>query len=121
MVYFVQDMRKSLIKIGYSNQVSARLQVLRSQFGILRLLATTPGMEKRERQLHKQFSADRVTGKWFNPSDDLCCFISKLKTTWDYQVLVSVIVGSSKIKFFRNHVPISQFYKIHTMIQDLFL
>ena len=51
MVYFVQDMRKSLIKIGDSNKVSARLQVLRSQFGIVRLLATTPGMEKRERQL----------------------------------------------------------------------
>ena len=80
MVYFVQDMRKSLIKIGYSNKVSARLQVLRSQFGIVRLLATTPGMEKRERQLHKQFSDDRVTGEWFNPSDELCCFISKLNT-----------------------------------------
>ena len=60
--------------------MSARLQVLRSQFGIVRLLTTTPGMKERERELHKQFSADRVTGEWFNPSDDLCCFISKLNT-----------------------------------------
>ena len=78
MVYFVQDMRKSLIKIGYSNKVSARLQVLRSQFGLVRLLATTEGMAERERELHKRFHADRVKGEWFDMSDDLCCFISRL-------------------------------------------
>ena len=78
MVYFVQDMRKHFIKIGYSNQMSARLQTLRSEFGLVRLLATTEGMAERERELHKRFHADRVKGEWFDMSDDLCCFVSKL-------------------------------------------
>lgn len=80
MVYFVQDMRKSLIKIGYSNQVSARLQVLRSQFGLVRLLATIDGMAARERDMHNLFHADRVKGEWFEMSNDLCRFITQLNT-----------------------------------------
>ena len=80
MVYFVQDMRKSLIKIGYSNQMSARLQTLRSEFGLVRLLATIDGMAEIERDMHNLFHADRVTGEWFEMSDDLCCFITRLNT-----------------------------------------
>ena len=80
MIYFVKDIRNDLIKIGYSKDMSVRMRKLRSQFGSVRLLATKPGMIKSERQLHNQFSGDRVTGEWFNPSDDLCCFISKLNT-----------------------------------------
>lgn len=78
MVYFVLNVRKHQIKIGYSNSISSRLQTLKSEFGIVRLLATTEGMREREKELHQQFHEDRIEGEWFEMSDDLCCFISRL-------------------------------------------
>ena len=86
MIYFVQDMRHDRIKIGYVDvmSVEARVHQIRlDNRGMIRLLATTDGKRKRERELHKQFQDSRVVtdvrmGDWFRMSDDLCCFISSL-------------------------------------------
>lgn len=78
MVYFVQDMRRHRIKIGYTQSMAKRLQTLRSEFGFVRVLATTKGMREREQQLHRQFHEDRIDGEWFRMSDAICCFVSHL-------------------------------------------
>lgn len=78
MVYFVQDMRRHRIKIGYTESMANRLQTLRSEFGFVRVLATTQGMREREQELHRQFHEDRIDGEWFRMSDAICCFVSRL-------------------------------------------
>lgn len=78
MVYFVQDMRRHLIKIGYTQSMTSRLQTLKSEFGLVRVLATTQGMREREQELHRQFHEDRRDGEWFRMSDAICCFVSRL-------------------------------------------
>ena len=86
MVYFVQNMRHDRIKIGYVDvmSVDARVhQIKLDNKGMIRLLATTDGKRKRERELHQQFQSSRVVtdirqGDWFRMSDNLCCFVSSL-------------------------------------------
>ena len=106
MVYFLQDMRRDRIKIGYSDNIDVRIHQLRLEnnrcrdsnrrimhrnyhekkrddMGLLRVLAKLEGGRERERELHAQFKADRLkkhTGmsEWFRMSDDLCRFVSSL-------------------------------------------
>ena len=86
MVYFLQDMRRDRIKIGYVDvmTVEARVHQIRlNHRGLIRLLATIEGKRERERELHQQFQSSRLLvntryGDWFRMSDDLCCFISRL-------------------------------------------
>ncbi len=106
MVYFLQDMRRDLIKIGYSDNIDVRIHQLRLEnnrcrdsnrrimhrnyhekrrddMGLLRVLAKLEGGRERERELHAQFKADRLKkhtrmSEWFRMSDDLCCFVSSL-------------------------------------------
>lgn len=68
-VYFIQAVTAGLIKIGIAGDVAARLRSLQSNTGDeLRLLATQPGGQRREQELHTQFAAYRVRGEWFRPS-----------------------------------------------------
>ena len=86
MVYFLQDMRRDRIKIGYVDvmTVEDRVHQIRlNNKGLIRLLATIEGKRERERELHQQFQTSRVLintryGDWFRMSDDLCCFVSSL-------------------------------------------
>lgn len=78
MVYFVQDMRRHRIKIGYTQSMASRLQTLKSEFSLVRVLTTTEGMREREQELHRQFHEDRIEGEWFRMSDAICRFVSHL-------------------------------------------
>lgn len=106
MVYFLQDMRRDRIKIGYSDNIDVRIHQLRLEnnrrrdsnrrimhrnyhekrrddMGQLRVLAKLEGGRERERELHAQFKAARLKkntrmSEWFRMSDDLCRFVSTL-------------------------------------------
>lgn len=71
-VYFIRDELTGNIKIGVAADPEKRLQELATgSAGALTILRTEPGGARRELALHKKFSADRVRGEWFRPSDAL--------------------------------------------------
>lgn len=60
------------VKIGWSTKVSTRIAQLQTGSpDPIRLLATTPGGRKLERQLHERFAAARVAGEWFDLTPEL--------------------------------------------------
>ena len=63
MVYFLQDMRRDRIKIGYVDVMSVEdrvHQIRLNNRGLIRLLATIEGKRERERGLHQKFQNSRV-------------------------------------------------------------
>lgn len=63
-VYFVLCGER--VKIGISKNPRRRLSGLRTGSSrLLRLFYVTPGDMELERELHRQFGADRVNGEWF--------------------------------------------------------
>jgi hypothetical protein len=80
VVYFAQGEPSTPIKIGTSVNAKNRLNGLRTGSPVpLRLLATTPGGRRRERELHKQFASYRTHGEWFAAGPDLLAFITGLR------------------------------------------
>jgi len=64
-VYFLR-FGNSKVKIGTCLNVKSRMQSLRSGIpGKARVYYVTPGGYALERELHKLFAADRITGEWF--------------------------------------------------------
>lgn len=82
-VYFIQRATGTgPIKIGCSASPEAR----RKQLGVnlkveLKILASAPGSYAEERSLHRQFSAHRITGEWFEPTDELVRLIKGVRAT----------------------------------------
>ena len=71
-VYFIEDTATGHIKIGFSRDPEKRFQHLRcGTDSELVLLAGIPGSFKKERSLHQYFAVGRVTGEWYQKSDDL--------------------------------------------------
>ena len=78
-VYFIQCGKTGPIKIGYANDVKARLATLQTASPFdLRLLATIKGRPSLERQLHNRFAGDRLRGEWFLPTSELLAFVSEV-------------------------------------------
>lgn len=76
-VYFAQAGGR--IKIGWSRNVAARITQLQTgNAEPVQLVATTPGARSRERQLHDQFAAARVSGEWFEATPELIAYIADL-------------------------------------------
>lgn len=78
-VYFVEDITAGAIKIGVTRWPKKRLSVL--QIGTsnqLRLLATIPGDEHLESDLHARFAAYRRRGEWFDRHPELLAEIERL-------------------------------------------
>jgi hypothetical protein len=84
LVYFVRA--GSAVKIGFTNNLKLRLKHI--QLGShmkIELLATIPGDENTEREIHWRFARYRIRGEWFRLKPDLKAFIqdsslSPLKT-----------------------------------------
>lgn len=75
-VYFVRSGDR--VKIGVSRNPRSRLGELRiGSSRLLRLSYVTPGDISLERQLHREFGADRVTGEWFIYSRQIRDWIAK--------------------------------------------
>lgn len=76
-VYFAESAGR--VKIGWSKKVGTRIAQL--QTGCpepIRLLATTPGGLSVERRLHQQFATARVSGEWFELTDELRAHIESV-------------------------------------------
>lgn len=74
-IYFIDDCERGLIKIGMSKNVTRRLRSLRKEFGgHLRLITSFAGPGDLETYLHRNLVDWRVTGEWFEPSDQLLSF-----------------------------------------------
>ena len=86
LVYFIQAGRR--VKIGQSLNPHRRLATIRSGYGTkspkgldtsrAKLVATEPGGQPREYELHQQFAHLRVAGEWFNHSGELKDYITSL-------------------------------------------
>lgn len=83
-IYFIQSGSSGPIKIGYSTDITTRLEGFQMGCPIpLRVLAYIPEMSlKDERKLHRQFATSRCHGEWFNPSKELRKFIKEEATKW---------------------------------------
>jgi hypothetical protein len=80
-VYFIQNTRDSLIKIGKSLSPSKRLRELQTGCGFdLRLITQefVNKMLESERYLHERFERDHVKGEWFLPSSELLKYMAGL-------------------------------------------
>lgn len=78
-VYFIKEPISGAIKIGIAADVKYRLQRLQTAHPYpLELIGHCPGGIKLERELHAEFSSQRLSGEWFSPSDNLHKRISEL-------------------------------------------
>lgn len=78
-VYFIRCTASGLIKIGLSENPWKRLSKMQSDSpGQLEMLGVVGGDIVTEAELHDRFSASRLRGEWFNPTDDLVAFVQDL-------------------------------------------
>lgn len=79
MVYFILDRQRSAVKIDFSRDPKQRLQNLQtSNPHPLELLATTPGGWELEQRLHQHYAPWRLSGEWFELTDELQAHINEL-------------------------------------------
>lgn len=64
-IYFISDIDRDLIKIGYSNELPNRFKRLQSDHPNIRLEGVITGKYKDEQEWHKIFGTFRVEGEWF--------------------------------------------------------
>lgn len=69
-VYIIK--RDGRIKIGYTRNLTQRWTALRPDL----ILHVEPGGIERERELHALFTADWITGEWFNDSPAIRDYIA---------------------------------------------
>ncbi len=79
-VYFVQRGDGGSIKIGFtSSWQGGRIPALETASDVpLRVLAFVPGGRPLERDLHREFAADRLRREWFRPTERLLARIAAL-------------------------------------------
>lgn len=85
-VYFIRRNLDpdGLIKIGFTRNVSARLQTLSTATpGGVELLASCAGDAAVEHSLHREHAAHRVDGEWFHPTTEVMAAVAKAKTSPD--------------------------------------
>lgn len=79
-VYFVRAGANGPIKIGFAEDVVARMRTIQAHnHEPIELLATTPGGARLEALMHQRFAADRIHHEWFRPSPELLAHISELE------------------------------------------
>ncbi len=80
VVYFARvETRRGAeaIKIGYSHDLRRRVAQLADDYRSIDVLATIPGGQPREAEIHRMFASARI-GKWelFRETEDLLAFIA---------------------------------------------
>lgn len=79
-VYFIAG-ETGAVKIGSARDVQKRLVDLQCGSPItLRVLATTGGGQKQEREYHRRFASSRLHGEWFERTPALLAEITRLNT-----------------------------------------
>lgn len=114
MIYFVQCLENSLIKIGWT-EIGSRhrmVQLLRKRLKpcSLRLLGTMPGGRDIETQLHRRFRPFRdhrfnvFHYEGYRPADELITFIGSLPPTPD----VGLVVAMGPLRAYRPLGPLAE-------------
>jgi len=88
VIYFIQAAIIGRIKIGFTSNDDFQTRMDGLQTGSpvqLRILATCPGSELEEKELHARFADYRVRGEWFRPGRRLVRLIASLqgRTKWE--------------------------------------
>lgn len=85
LVYFIQSGVDGPIKIGITNNITARFKALQTGSPVgLRLLTTLPGSSVLESTLHQRFSHLRLHGEWFSSTDELLGFVNSIQGTENF-------------------------------------
>lgn len=80
VVYFIGDKENKVVKIGYTNDIKNRLQVIQTGYPRkLEVFTTINGDMKLERQLHDKFSKYRLHGEWFELCEEINDYIENNK------------------------------------------
>lgn len=76
-VYIIRATANGDIKIGFTRNVPARINDLRTAHSRpVELLLVLRGGEELERALYIRFAAHQIKGEWFAPADDLANWIA---------------------------------------------
>lgn len=76
-VYFVEAGPKGPIKIGWSQEVDRRIEILQvANAQTLKLLGKIPGTMQDEQALHKRFAHLRIQGEWFKNASEIESFVT---------------------------------------------
>lgn len=79
-VYFLQEMKKNLIKIGYSKHLNRRVQDLQKQKNRkIKFLYAHLGTIQQEHEYHERFENQMIAPEWFEPIPEIFEFIEKLR------------------------------------------
>lgn len=80
-IYFVKA-ENGFIKIGITRDVLRRFFNLQTSSPLsLTLVASMPGTEEEEAQLHSRFEKHKVKGEWYSPATELLDYISSIIKT----------------------------------------
>ncbi len=108
-VYFIEDVGRDKVKIGYTTQsVNIRMSLIKSfapqPKPILKVLACIDGDIYLERRLHQAFDKYRIDqfSEWFQYSDEIENFISWLNAGYDVEWLLQYYPPFTKV--FKVHV-----------------
>lgn len=72
IVYFIECVGIPAVKIGWTTNIRKRLGSHQISCPLpLRVVATVPGGEEREREFHCQFKSLHMHGEWFRLADEL--------------------------------------------------
>lgn len=76
------DGRIEIIKIGFTTQITGRMNSLRSNSGPYKLVlvAATLGGRDQERSYHRRFAEHHLGSEWFSPHPDILAEIERLKS-----------------------------------------
>ncbi len=75
--YFIEAVGLDKIKIGRARDVAKRLATLQTGSAVpLKLLATTDTIP--ERELHRRFRSQRISGEWFRKCDEILALIDEI-------------------------------------------
>ena len=78
-VYFIKNTVTGNIKIGYSEDPDRRFTALQGGSDCkLEILVSVPGDFITEKQYHRLFAKDRLSGEWFTASDALKACVNRL-------------------------------------------
>ncbi|MCP4648698.1 MAG: GIY-YIG nuclease family protein [PVC group bacterium] len=78
-VYLIIDKDTRRLKIGQSHNPISRLKTLQTGSSTkLLLVSYFPGGKKVEKELHKSFSKIRISGEWFDYSDEILSTFEKM-------------------------------------------
>jgi len=78
MIYFLRS-GAGPIKIGYAKQdvISRVRQLQTASFSDLTPIGVMEGDVGKEREIHRRFIADWISGEWFHPTEDLMLFVKE--------------------------------------------